>query len=171
MQKVFPRAVLGLVFMGSIHARPQAQQPQAQQTPPAAAAATDAVSVTPTIAGGTIKGTVKAGTIPLPGVSVTATNTLTGKKYATTTDVTGAFAMAIPRNGRYVVKTELAAFAIETKEVLINAASENGGKPNQIADFTMQLASRVQQQENSNRDSKVPRRARWQERLDAVCSH
>jgi hypothetical protein len=80
-------------------------------------------------------------------VSVTATNTLTGKKYTTTTDVAGAFAMAIPRNGRYVVKTELAAFAAETKEVLINAASENGGKPEQLADFTMQLASRVQQQQ------------------------
>src|SRR6202042_2877198 len=98
-------------------------------------------------AGGTIKGTVKAGTIPLPGVSVTATNTLTGKKYATTTDVTGAFAMTIPRNGRYVVKAELAAFASETKEVLVNVAGENGGKPDQAADFTMQLASRVQQQE------------------------
>ena len=61
--------------------------------------------------GGTITGTVKAGAVPLPGVSVTATNTLTGKKYATTTDINGSFAMAIPRNGRYVVKAELAAFA------------------------------------------------------------
>jgi trimeric autotransporter adhesin len=98
-------------------------------------------------AGGTIKGTVKAGAVPLPGVGVTATNTLTGKKYATTTDVTGAFAMAIPRNGRYVVRAELAAFAAETKEVLINAAGENGGKPEQVADFGLQLASRVAQQE------------------------
>jgi hypothetical protein len=85
--------------------------------------------------------------VPLPGVAITATNTLTGKKYATTTDVTGSFAMAIPRNGRYVVKAELAAFANETKEVLINATSENGGLPNQAADFTLQLASRVEQKE------------------------
>src|ERR1700749_4219569 len=70
--------------------------------------------------GGTISGTVKAGAVPLPGVGVTATNTLTGKKYATTTDQSGAFAMAIPRNGRYVVKAELAAFGTDTKEVLIN---------------------------------------------------
>jgi trimeric autotransporter adhesin len=98
-------------------------------------------------AGGTIKGTVKAGAVPLPGVSVTATNTLTGKKYATTTDVTGAFAMAIPRNGRYVVRAELAAFAAQTKEVLINAAGENGGKPEQVAEFGLQLASRAAQQE------------------------
>ena len=99
--------------------------------------------------GGTIKGTVKAGTVPLPGVSVTATNTLTGKKYATTTDVTGAFAMAIPRNGRYVVRAELAAFAAETKEVLINAAGENGGKPEQVAEFGLQLASRAAAQQEA----------------------
>jgi hypothetical protein len=66
--------------------------------------------------------------------------------------VTGAFARAIPRNGRYVVRTELAAFASETKEVLINAAGENGGKPDQIAEFTMQLASRVQQQEQQQQN-------------------
>ncbi len=89
---------------------------------------------------------MKAGSVPLPGVGVTATNTLTGKKYATTTDVTGAFAMAIPRNGRYVVKAELAAFATETKEVLINAAGQNGGKPDQVVEFGLQLASRVAQQ-------------------------
>ena len=93
--------------------------------------------------GGTIRGSVKAGAVPLPGVAVTATNTLTGKKYATTTDVNGAYEMAIPRNGRYVVKAELAAFASETKEVLVNAASENGGLPVQTAEFGLQLASRV----------------------------
>jgi hypothetical protein len=97
--------------------------------------------------GGTIKGTAKAGAVPLPGVGVTATNSLTGKKYATTTDVTGAFAMTVPRNGRYVVRAELAAFAPQTKEVLINAAGANGGKAEQVAEFGMQLASRVEQQE------------------------
>ena len=98
---------------------------------------------------------MKAGAVPLPGVGVTATNTLTGKKYATTTDVNGSFAMAIPRNGRYVVKAELAAFASETKEVLINAAGENGGKPAQVADFGLQLASRVQQAEAAGRRPRV----------------
>ena len=94
--------------------------------------------------GGTITGTVRAGTVPLPGVSVTAANTLTGKKYAAATDGNGAFSMAVPRNGRYVVKAELAAFAAETREVLINAAGQNGGKAQQVADFGMQLASRAQ---------------------------
>src|SRR6266851_4610830 len=110
-------------------------------TAPATAAPAAAVEAS----GGTITGTVKAGAVPLPGVGVTATNTLTGKKYTTTTDVNGSFAMAIPRNGRYVVRAELAAFAPETKEVMINAAGENGGKPAQVAEFGLQLASRVQQ--------------------------
>src|ERR1700761_5925265 len=48
----------------------------AQSTPAPAAAA-------PAATGGLIHGTVKAGTIPLPGVSVVATNTLTGQRYAT----------------------------------------------------------------------------------------
>jgi hypothetical protein len=86
---------------------------------------------------------VKAGGVPLPGVAVTATNTLTGKKYATTTDVDGAFQMDVPRNGRYVVKSELTGFAPVTQEVVVNAASENGGLPVQTAEFKMDLASRV----------------------------
>ncbi len=123
------------------------QQIQPQGNPPSASGTQTQAPTTQTPSGGKISGTVKAGAVPLPGVSVTATNTLTGKKYATATDVVGTFAMTIPRNGRYVVKAELAAFAGETKEVLINAAGENGGKPEQVADFTMQLASRVLQQE------------------------
>ena len=98
--------------------------------------------------GGTISGSVKSGTIPLPGVAITATNTLTGKKYATTTDITGAFSMTIPKNGRYVVRAELAAFASVTQEVLVNAESLNGGKPAQVADFGMQLASRQAAEES-----------------------
>ena len=108
-------------------------------------------------AGGTIRGTVKSGTVPLPGVGVTATNTLTGKKYATTTDVTGAFAMAIPSNGRYVVKAELAAFASVTQEVLINAQGQNGGKAEQTVDLGMQLASRVEQQQPTRTIANAPR--------------
>ncbi|HMH15713.1 MAG TPA: TonB-dependent receptor [Edaphobacter sp.] len=140
VRRLIRGTVLGLMCVG-IGVRVWAQAGAAEQ------AQTATVTAQSTAAGGTIKGTVKAGAVPLPGVSVTATNTLTGKKYATTTDVTGAFAMAIPRNGRYVVRAELAAFAAETKEVLINAAGENGGKPEQVAEFGLQLASRVAQQE------------------------
>src|SRR5258705_10222460 len=132
---------VSLVMVGTSwgQAAPGGQPSPAVQSPPAPAVSS------PEASGGTITGTVKAGAVPLPGVGVTATNTLTGKKYATTTDVNGSFAMAIPRNGRYVVRTELAAFAPETKEVLINAAGENGGKTGQGGDFGMEMGSRAQQ--------------------------
>jgi hypothetical protein len=92
-------------------------------------------------AGGVIHGSVKSGTIPLPGVSITATNTLTGKKYSTATGATGAYSMTIPQNGRYVVRTELAAFAASTQEALLNATGHD-----RLVDFTLILASRVTQQ-------------------------
>ena len=114
--------------------------PTAQQSPPAA----DSLPPAPVAAGGIIKGSVKAGSVPLPGVSVTATNTLTGKKFTTTTDVTGAYEMTIPQNGRYVIRAELAAFALATKEALLNAASHD-----QQADFAMVLASRAAAQEQA----------------------
>ena len=81
--------------------------------------------------GGTIRGTVIAGTVgkpggvPLPGVAVTATNTLTGKKYAAATGIDGTYAMTIPHNGRYVVRAELAGFAPVTQEVMLNASDGN----------------------------------------------
>ncbi len=135
MHKLTRWTMLGVAMLVGTGLSAVAQTTVTAQTAAAQAAAG-------TASGGTIKGTVKAGAVPLPGVSVTATNTLTGKKYATTTDITGAFEMAIPRNGRYVVKAELAAFATETKEVLLE-----GGKPAQVAEFGMQLASRVAREE------------------------
>ncbi|WP_446741670.1 carboxypeptidase regulatory-like domain-containing protein [Silvibacterium acidisoli] len=108
-----------------------------QLSPAAQGQTTPAVS-----AGGTIHGSVKSGSTPLPGVSVTATNTLTGKKYFAATDASGSYSMTIPQNGRYVVRTELAAFAESTQEALLNAASHD-----QKADFALILASRAAQQE------------------------
>ena len=108
------------------------------QTPDAAPQPTPTAATPTTTAGGTIHGSVKAGSVPLPGVAITATNTLTGKKYATTTDVDGNYAMTIPKTGRYVVRAELAAFAPITHEVRITAEAAD-----QPAEFAMQLASRV----------------------------
>ena len=112
----------------------------AQRTAPAAPAAAQAptATATATTKAGTIRGTVKSGTVPLPGVAITATNTLTGKKYATTTDTNGSYAMTIPSTGRYVVRAELAAFAPSTSEVRITAEATE-----QTAAFTLQLASRA----------------------------
>lgn len=134
-------------------AAPSAQAPAATapltQSPvaapvPAVAAAAPALPAEPQ--GGTIQGTVKASGVPLPGVAVTATNTLTGRKYATSTGIDGAFQMTVPRNGRYVVKTDLTGFASVTEEVVVNASSQNGGLPTETAEFKVDLASRVAQQ-------------------------
>jgi len=117
---------------------PAAPEPAAQATTPVVAAAPQ---------GGTIKGTVKASGVPLPGVAITATNIVSGKKYATTTGIDGAFQMAVPLDGRYVLKTELTGFAPATQEVVVNAASGNGVLPTLTADFKMDLASRVAAQQ------------------------
>jgi hypothetical protein len=77
------------------------------------------------VTGGKLHGTVKSGNIPLPGVTVTAQNTLTGKRYSTTTDITGAWLLTIPQNGRYVIRTQFAAFAVGSQEALLNRRRAN----------------------------------------------
>jgi hypothetical protein len=91
---------------------------------------------------GTITGSVKSGASPLPGVTVTAANTLTGKKYITSTDVDGSFKIEVGSKGRYVVRAEFSAFAPVTQEVLINAETPAGR-----ADLAMVLLSRAQRAE------------------------
>jgi hypothetical protein len=143
VQRSMQWMVMGLVML----AMGDAVWAQSVEQQPAAGVSTQAAAAPSAADGGTIRGTVKAGAVPLPGVAVTATNSLTGKRYATTTDVNGSFGMAIPKNGRYVVKAELAAFASMTKEVVINAAGANGGSKEQVAEFGLQLASRMEQQQ------------------------
>jgi trimeric autotransporter adhesin len=113
--------------------------------PPAAsqpAAVSNGSNANVATAGGTLHGVIKSGNIPLPGVAVTATNTLTGKRFATTTDITGAWSMTIPQNGRYVIRTEFAAFAASTHEALLNATAHE-----QTVNFDLSLASRALQQD------------------------
>ncbi|HEV2578847.1 MAG TPA: TonB-dependent receptor [Acidobacteriaceae bacterium] len=152
----------GLVPLSAQTAAPapaQAGAPSTTATQPAAHAAqspapsTSAPQTVPQAQapqGGTIRGAVIAGTpgkpggVPLPGVAVTATNTLTGKKYAAATSIDGTYAMTIPHNGRYVVRAELAGFAPVTQEVVLNASDATAGAALvKTSDFGMQLASRV----------------------------
>ncbi len=122
----------------------------APAAPPAEAAAPQAAAqALADVQGGTIMGAVTTLTtpdsngkqpagVPLPGVTVTATNTLTGRKYTAATDASGNFRMTIPRNGRYVVRAEFVAFAPATTEVLLNATQHAG-----TATFALELASRA----------------------------
>jgi hypothetical protein len=75
-------------------------------------------------------------------VTVTAQNTLSGKRYSTTTDITGAWSLTIPQNGRYVIRTLFAAFAQGAQEGVLNATSHD-----QMVDFQLMLASRAAQQQ------------------------
>ena len=128
---------------------------QTESAPATTAQAASPATAAPAAAqGGTIHGVViagaagKPGGIPLPGVAITATNTLTGKKYSTSTDIDGQFAMKIPRNGRYVVRVELAGFAAATQEVVLTgveaqAAAQGITINEKPTDFGMELASRA----------------------------
>jgi outer membrane receptor protein involved in Fe transport len=102
---------------------------------------------------GEISGVAKSGATPLPGVSITAANTLTGKKYVTSTDVDGSFKIEITGKGRYVVKAEFSAFSPVTQEVVMNDENRHGK-----ADFTMVLLSRVPPdvQPNAQPDGQQP---------------
>jgi len=126
---------------------------RAQVPAPAGAPAAEALPPAPA-AGGKLHGVVKSGAIPLPGVTVTAQNTLTGKRYQTTTDINGAWALTIPQNGRYVVRTQFAAFAQGSQEALLNAASRD-----QTMTFNLMLASRaalLEQQQDRQEGQPLP---------------
>ncbi len=116
---------------------PSAQGASTQATQQSPSSATDIGA-----SGGRLHGTVKSGAIPLPGVTVTAQNTLTGKRYSTTTDIAGAWSLTIPQNGRYVIRTQFAAFAQGAQEAVLNAGSRD-----QTLSFSLVLASRAAQLE------------------------
>ena len=90
-----------------------------------------------------ITGVVKSGATPLPGVTVTAAHSLTGKKVATSTDVDGSFRLLIPNKGKWVLRAELSAFATQTAEVRLDAAA-----PSQKVELAMTLLSRVPKAED-----------------------
>ena len=119
-----------------------AQVPSGAPVQPAPQQPVTETQSVPAVTGGRLHGVVKSGTVTLPGVTVTAQNTLTGKRYSTTTDITGAWSMTIPQNGRYVIRTQFAAFAVGSQEALLNAASHD-----QTVNFALLLASRAAEQQ------------------------
>jgi trimeric autotransporter adhesin len=135
----------GYVFAACLAAWPQAPASQtpaekipANQIPADQAPPTPTAPVAPeTATGGRLHGVIKSGTIPLPGVTVVAQNTLTGKRYSTTSDITGSWQLNIPQNGRYVIRTQFAAFAQGSQEAVLNATSHD-----QLVNFELILASR-----------------------------
>jgi trimeric autotransporter adhesin len=85
-----------------------------------------------------IRGVVKSGNTPLPGVTISASNTLTGKKIVTSTDAQGVYSIQAASRGRYVIKTDFPAFASSTKEAVLNPTT-----PTATVDLELVLLSRV----------------------------
>jgi hypothetical protein len=116
-----------------------AQDPPPPVPPPQTATAPDTA---PTYE---ITGSARSGKTPLPGVTVTAANTLTGKKYVAATNSEGKFSLTgIPR-GRYVVRIEFMGFAAFTQEIVLKPESATAN-----VDAELILSSRQQEQSNNS---------------------
>ena len=101
------------------------------QEPPKSSAATFQIS-----------GSVRNGKTFLPGVAVTAANTLTGKKYSVVSATNGAFQFTGLPRGRYVVRVEFMGFATVTQEVVLNPENPTGKVEAELI-----LASRQREQQ------------------------
>jgi len=88
--------------------------------------------------GGTIRGVVKSGNMPIPGVAVTAANPQVRQRVVTWTDVDGSYSLQVPEDGSYFVRTQMAAFAPAFAQVTINTANRTAK-----ADLEMFLQSRA----------------------------
>ena len=146
--KPIPRGVrtfllLALCFALRTHAQDAAPVPPPPSPAPPAASQTEPQGApAPTYE---IGGTARSGKTPLPGATVIASNTLTGKKYSAITDAEGKFRIAGIVRGRYVLRIEFMGFSLFTQEVVLNPANPSGK-----IDAELILASREQQSNNSN---------------------
>jgi hypothetical protein len=122
--------LLGLAWIGSAA---WAQQPAPAATPQVGVAA----SAMPAVAF-SIHGVISSGGMHLPGVTVTAAHSLTGRKLITSTDVDGSFRLGLPNKGRWVLRAEFPAFAVQTVEVILSPE-----QPEASHDFELLLLSRV----------------------------
>jgi trimeric autotransporter adhesin len=101
------------------------------QEPPKSSAATFQIS-----------GSVRNGKILLPGVTVSAANTLTGKRYSVVSATNGTFQFTGLPRGRYVVRVEFMGFATVTQEVVLNPENPVGK-----VEAELLLASRQKEQQ------------------------
>ena len=92
-----------------------------------------------------IDGTARSGKTPLPGAAITASNTLTGKKFSAVTGLDGKFSLNGMTRGRYVVRVEFMGFAVFAQELVLNPENPSGKIEAELI-----LASRQQQQSTSN---------------------
>jgi hypothetical protein len=140
--------LLLLVLLLASRAQAQDATPAATQTSPAPAGVSQADTKTAPTPTYEISGTARSGKTPLPGATVTASNTLTGRKYSAVTNAEGKFSFAGIVRGRYVFRVEFMGFSLFTQELVLNPANPSGK-----IDAELTLASREQQQSNNSNAS------------------
>ena len=143
LRGVYTLLPLALLLASHVQSQDAAPQPS-----PAPAPQVDAQNAPPTSY--EINGTARSGKTPLPGATVTASNTLTGKKYSAVTDGEGKFAFTGIVRGRYVLRIEFMGFSLFTQELVLNPTNPSGK-----IDAELILASRQQEQSNKSNNASV----------------
>jgi trimeric autotransporter adhesin len=148
LRGVYTLPLLALLLLLRVPAQDSAPTAAQPSSPPAAAQQPETQTApAPTYE---ITGTARSGKTPLPGATVTASNTLTGKKYSAVTDGEGTFSFAGIVRGRYVLRIEFMGFSLFTREVVLNPANPSGK-----IDAELTLASREQEQSNNSNKASV----------------
>jgi len=98
-----------------------------------------------------IHGVVRSGNMPIPGVTVTAANSLTGQKVATSTDLDGSYSLQVTSDGSYSLRAQMTAFAPVIKDVVVNATNGNAE-----VNLELLLLSRVQKTEPAEQAARRP---------------
>ncbi len=115
---------------------PAEQTPPAQTSPPETPPEQNAPTTTAPVP--VLRGIVKSGNMPIPGVTVTAINTATRQKTSTWTDVDGSYVLPLPAAGTYFLRTQMTGFAPAMQRLQVNASQE------QRVDLELVLASRYE---------------------------
>jgi hypothetical protein len=131
--------VFCLFSIDLLRAQDPVPSPEPGSAPPPAEASAQTPPPAPTSF--EITGVVKAGKTPLPGVTVIASNSLTGKKFSVATAANGTYTFTGLPRGRYVVRIEFMGFAAQTQEIVLKPETPSGK-----FDAEMILASRQQDQ-------------------------
>src|SRR5215469_206229 len=118
------------VTINSVYSQNQPTLPQANLP------LTQKEATPPTVA--TIHGIVKSGNMPIPGAAVAISVTSSSNTISTWTDVDGSYSAAIPTYGRYTVRVQMAAFANNSQEIVVDPAHQD-----LQANFELTLLSRT----------------------------
>ena len=84
----------------------------------------------------TITGVVSSGSTPIPGATVSASNSSAGQNLVTWTDMGGNYSFQVPSAGNYAVRAEMTGFAPVTRQITAVDARTR-------ADFVLVLTSRA----------------------------